>query len=560
DAALKHFILADSIGEKINDKYLIEASLDALSGICYTEKNYKSAIDYTNRLIAYGKKADDIFTLAAEYGNMGNIVGAMGDKKAALGWYFLAVKCYGEKGKIQLPQQYANIGQTYFELGMYDSSLYYSRLGLTYSSQQNSQAEIARCYQNIGGSLYHQQQLDSALWYVNVALGMATAGKAVDIELSCHDLLSEIYEAKNDLPHALEHSREYARLTDSINAAADAALRNEMLARFDSQKKEEDIALQKKDIDSLNAQREKDRLILWIVAVSALLVLLLIFVAYQIKRKANVKLEAQNKEILLQKDEIATKNKEITDSINYAKRIQDAALPDLEILRKSCHGFFILNRPRDIVSGDFHWISVKGKRTYIAVADCTGHGVPGALVSVIGIGLLNQIVDSDPQISTGDLLNRLHNDLVKALNKNIELRETSDGMDIALACIDADKNTLEYSGAVRPLYYVSGDEFRIVKGERSSIGSDIPVGALNFSTTTLKRNEIEMMYLFSDGYADQFGSEKGKKFLIKRFHDLLGKISKKSPEGQREILETEFDRWKGKLEQVDDVLVLGVKL
>ncbi|HET6990117.1 MAG TPA: SpoIIE family protein phosphatase, partial [Bacteroidia bacterium] len=461
DLALQNYIIADSIGEKIKDKYLILASLNSISGIFYTEKNYEQARAYTQRMIDYGEQVNDPNTIAAAYANFGNFSDAEGKSREALNWYFLAVKTYGEKGIIQLPQLYANIGASYFKMNAYDSSIYYSKKGIGIHSPMISSIDFAMNMKNISASYLKINEPDSSLAYGKSALIYAQSGHSPGTEAELHGLLAEIYSAKQDYEQAFYHSQIYARLQDSINAELDATARNKMLARFDTAKKEKDIAV-------LNEQRKQDKFILLIVAIGAFIVLALLFNRYQIKRKANKKLEAQNEEILFQKDEISTKNKEITDSINYARRIQVGILPDENMLNEVARENFVLNIPRDIVSGDFYWFAKKENRFYIAVADCTGHGVPGALVSVVGMNLLNQVIAMPGLPDTGEVLSQLHRLIIKALNKDVNSRETNDGMDIGVLCIDSVKREAEFSGARRPVFISSQNGVEMIKGDRDS--------------------------------------------------------------------------------------------
>jgi serine phosphatase RsbU (regulator of sigma subunit) len=554
DVALRYFVLADSIGEKIDNKYLALASLNAISGIYFAEKNYKQARVYTQRMLDYGEHSNDKNTVASAYNNFGNFSDAEGKTQEALDWYFLSVNTYGEKGKVQWPHLYANIGATYYKTGKYDSSVYYSKLGIANNSMMVSPVDIAMNMKNIGASYLKLNQADSALFYATKGMEQATIAHSPSVEAELHGLLADTYEKKQDFANALFHSRRYAELQDSINQELDATARNQMLARFDTAQKEKDIAV-------LNAQRKQDKIIFLIVAIGALLVVTLLFNRYQIKRKANKKLEAQNEEILMQKDEISTKNKEITDSINYARRIQVGILPDEKMLNEAAPENFVLNIPRDIVSGDFYWFAKKEDRFYIAVADCTGHGVPGALVSVVGINLLNQVIAMPGLPDTGEVLSQLHQLIIKALNKNVNSRETSDGMDIGLLCINEKTGEAEFSGARRPVFISTESGIEMLKGDRDSVGGEKSYDdKIKFKVQKIALKPAQTFYLTTDGFVDQFGESSNKKFLTKRFHELLESFRGIPMNDQKEMIGKAFSEWKGNLEQVDDVLVLGFRI
>ncbi|HEY6162328.1 MAG TPA: tetratricopeptide repeat protein [Bacteroidia bacterium] len=264
-------------------------------------------------------------------------------------------------------------------------------------------------------------------------------------------------------------------------------------------------------------------------------------------------------EIKKAEETIRQKNKDITDSINYAKRIQDTILPKLPDILTYFPESFVLFRPRDIVSGDFYWFSPRENNLLIAAADCTGHGVPGALMSMIGSSLLHQVVNEKVINNPAMVLAELDRQVNRALQQTGVEGENRDGMDIAFAEINVKERMLRFAGANRPLYLVR-------KGVLEELSPDkIPVGGFytsekKFTNKEKKLEAGDMLYLFSDGYADQFGGEKKKKFMTRRFKELLSAISSDEPQAQREMLEKNIVSWMGPLEQVDDILVIGIRI
>ncbi len=257
--------------------------------------------------------------------------------------------------------------------------------------------------------------------------------------------------------------------------------------------------------------------------------------------------------------EIAEKNKEITDSIQYAKRIQEALLPAKQNVYKSLNAF-ILFKPKDIVSGDFYWYGERDGKIIIAAVDCTGHGVPGAFMSMIGFNFLSQIVQEKGELVPGEILDKLHKEVTTALQQNSSDGSTNDGMDISICSIDKAKKSLQYAGAYRPLIRIS-KEGNVTKLE----GNKFPVGGAQFDaarkydTHTINYQDGDACYMFTDGYADQFGGPLGKKFMLKNFYKLLEKINNEPMKSQEAAIQSAFEAWRGKTEQVDDVLVIGVK-
>jgi serine phosphatase RsbU (regulator of sigma subunit)/ligand-binding sensor domain-containing protein len=272
-------------------------------------------------------------------------------------------------------------------------------------------------------------------------------------------------------------------------------------------------------------------------------------------------------EIVKQKDEILDKNKEIelinkdiTASIRYAKRIQEALLPTESTIDTPGLEFFIYFKPKDIVSGDFYFLK-KIERSNIliaAAADCTGHGVPGAFMSMLGISFLNEII-TKPEVTHSDIvLNHLRDSIIESLNQSGREGETKDGMDINLIAYDYESHKLEFSGANNPLYLVRNNELIEYKGDKMPIGLHDKMH-IPFSKTDLDMQVGDVIYLFSDGFADQFGGDKGRKFMYKRFKEFLVEIHQKPMEEQRNILEKEALDWRGDMEQIDDHIIMGIK-
>jgi len=289
--------------------------------------------------------------------------------------------------------------------------------------------------------------------------------------------------------------------------------------------------------------------------------------------RERLKMEAEINE---QRKLIDEKSKDITDSIEYSKRIQRSIFIDKEKLKEHAPESFILFKPRDVVSGDFYWFTnyiiphdfqAPNGLTYVAgceilvvaAVDCTGHGVPGAFMSIIGNSLLNQALTHT--INTpANALDFINSELKKSLNKNKEDMPLRDGMDIALCCIDTKGMLMEFAGANNPVYIVRGEEMIVLKADKQPITASRDSESRPFTNQRIDLQKGDTIYLFTDGFADQFGGKEEKKFMYKRFKETLISIRGSSMEDQRKILETTFEKWKGNLEQVDDVLVIGIKI
>lgn len=302
-------------------------------------------------------------------------------------------------------------------------------------------------------------------------------------------------------------------------------------------------------------------LVLFLISVAAYFV----FNAFRIKKKANRTLAEKNKEILAQNEEISTQrdhiakqNEEITDSILYASRIQQAILPPEEFLKNELIDHFILYKPRDIVSGDYYWYTQNDDLIIAIAADSTGHGVPGAFMSIMGVSFLNEIVNHEHNFMPHEILNRLRLRIVEALNQGGK-KETKDGMDMTAAVIDKKNNKLYVSGAYNSLFFIRDNNLEVLKADKMPVGLSDKLD-ISFTLHEVEIETNDTFYMFSDGYADQFGGDKGKKFMSKRFKELLISINSKPMEEQKRLLNKAIEEWMNGTEQIDDILVFGVKV
>ncbi|MBI5540835.1 MAG: DUF4154 domain-containing protein [Bacteroidia bacterium] len=360
---------------------------------------------------------------------------------------------------------------------------------------------------------------------------------------------------------------------------------------------ESKISEQKKVLNEQLAKIEMQQLILYLFIAIILLITVMgyfIFKAYKVKKRANKllkeknfeimeqneeirqqkeeieaqrdEIEKQNAELEIQKktaedqrDEITEQKEEIMASIHYARRIQTAVLPPSKFISKILPDhFFILNKPRDIVSGDYYWMAQKGNKTIIAAADCTGHGVPGAFMSLLGVSFLNEVINKMDEIYANNILDKLRESVINALNQAGTEGITKDGMDLALCVLDLNTYELQFAGANNPLYLIRNKELIETKADK------MPIGLYDenkpFTNNLFQLQKDDAFYIFSDGYPDQFGGPSGKKFMYKKMKELLVNIQDEKMSDQQKILEKTIEDWQGDLFQVDDMLIIGVKV
>jgi serine phosphatase RsbU (regulator of sigma subunit) len=590
DSAIHFYKLSLDLKIRQKDSVGMGAAYNSIGFCTYSKGDISGALDYYYKSVEIREALNDKKGLANAYLNIAFVHLDRHDTKPALDALGKSHQLFTELG---IPQSVANVCNAYGIAFVNDSNYvparrYYEE-SLSIRTQLGDSAGMAECYTNIGNiyNLQHMHdsafmyyrktiafldmvsadhavsflanyatsaaqigKLDSAQWAIMYAKSITSQNAQPDLRISLYGALATYYEAIGKLDSALYYSTSYYQLRDSVYRSESTKALGEMETKYQTTKKQ-------KAIDDLTAlQKQKDLQLLSLSVGAGLLVLLAGFVIYGSiqRKKTNRLLEKQN-------HEISVKNKDITDSITYARRIQQSVLPDERILFDNVGDAFIHYQPRDIVSGDFYWFRKEGSRLYVACADCTGHGVPGALVSVIGVNLLGQIIDSEKNISTGHLLDQLHRRMFVALNKDSEARGSKDGMDIAVICIDKQTKQVEFSGASRSILRVSSSGAEQIKGNRFSIGGVHEVHETDmFTTAVLPLMSGDAYYLFTDGFADQFGGPQNKKFMSRQLSDLLYAHSRLPMNEQQQKLEETFRQWKGMHEQVDDVLIIGMRI
>jgi serine phosphatase RsbU (regulator of sigma subunit) len=307
----------------------------------------------------------------------------------------------------------------------------------------------------------------------------------------------------------------------------------------------------------------------WFITLGVIIIILsvIVIIKYREKKQREIqeyleqRLDERTREVVEQKEEIETKNRDITDSINYAQRIQASILPPIKRLQLNFSGSFIFYQPRDIVSGDFYWFDrINDNKFIIVCADSTGHGVPGAFMSMIGTTLIKDICMREEINSPSAILRELDHELRATLNQNIDVEQSNDGMDIIVCEINIKTDYLRYASAMRPMIVYRNGEQIYVKGSRSSVGGQYDKEDKIFKDEGIQLDKGDLLYMFSDGYPDQFGGSVGKKFKMARLKNLLRDINQKPMEEQYEYVKSTFNLWREDFEQVDDVLFMGIKI
>jgi serine phosphatase RsbU (regulator of sigma subunit) len=305
----------------------------------------------------------------------------------------------------------------------------------------------------------------------------------------------------------------------------------------------------------------------WFILLSALIVLYVFYLFVKIRERNHRKMEEtlkrmldeRTREVVAQKEEIERKNKDITDSINYAQRIQEAILPVKESLTAVFPDSFIYYAPRDIVSGDFYLVHSSGNKVIIVCADATGHGVPGAFVSMISVTIIKDILNRGQFNGPAEILYNLDHEICQIFNQADQKTRTTDGLDISVCEIDTESGLLTFSSAMRPILMISNESFVYVRGSKHSIGMSRHSDHKVFDEHKIQLTAGDLIYLFSDGFPDQFGGDKGKKLKISGLKDLVWSLRKSPMHEQDHLIREMFQTWKGEKAQVDDVLMIGLR-
>jgi len=572
--ALEAFLEALKVMEQFAEKGNIAILYNNIGSIYYIQKDYDRGLKYFEQALKLNEEAGLKKSISNTHNNIGLIYSATNNKVKALNEYFESLKALREiKDTSDEANTLNNIGLVYSDSRDYKSARDYINQALVIAKRDEDRNAISDMENNIASIYVKQKDNKNDLEYAQKSLQIAKEIQALDEVSSTERTLSEAYAGMGDGLNALKHYKEYIATRDSIfnQENTKKTVRAEM--NFDFEKKQAIIKAEQDKKDALQReQARKQELVIYFISGILLIVFAFAIFAYRSylqKQKANRELDIRNSEIEKAYHIIEEKNREITDSINYARRIQSAMLPSIEVIQKYLPQSFILFKPKDIVSGDFYFFTSdagQGGPTgfmYLAAADCTGHGVPGAFMSMIGSEKLHDAVQQSK--STGQVLEKLNKGIKTSLHQSSYTDSSRDGMDIALIAIShrlsANSFDAQFSSANRPMWIIrkGAKDIEEVKPTKKAIGGFTEEDAA-FDTHELKMSQGDTFYIFSDGYADQFGGGEGKKLTTKKLKELLLSLQHLSMADQQKELEKFIAAWKGDKEQLDDILMIGVRV
>lgn len=596
---------------KIGDQRGLSASYNNLGTIYHTQGNYPKALGFYQKSLKISQKIDSKKGIAGRYHNIGLIYYAQGNYSRALTFYHQSLKIKQKIGdKNGMAESFAEIGRVYHKQGDFSKAQsFYQRsleaekqnghkkgvaeinleLGkLAMSQKKYAQAQVylekvkaqaeekdllAETWINLGVACYHQKKYFKSEQCLARGVRMAKASGNPVIVKEGAGFLAKVYQQLGDYKKAYENQLLFKEMADSLFNEENIR----KLMRLEDKQRDDSLKLvQIKEKALLNASIQQQKLTQKATSIGlglSIILVLTLWFFYKSKQRNNRMLEQKNQALHLANDEIQMINttlqqildtikkqhKDIVDSIGYAQRIQQAMLPFDSRMQAAFSEYFILFRPRDIVSGDFYWFEeIDGKKIIVA-ADCTGHGVPGAFMTMLGTQALTDIIVQRKIHRSDEILNQLDEMLQQLLqSKDTHLR---DGMDAVVCVVDQAAQKVQFSGAQNPLILVQNGTLKEVKGDVYSInGYHQEMQSVYFTAHTLDISQPTAIYLYSDGYLDQFGGRQGEKFKKQRFLPLLQKITGEPMKEQRQILETTLTNWMGSYEQIDDILVMGVRV
>lgn len=598
DESLEVYMEAFEIAQKTNDKERVGYSFTNIANIYLLLKEYPVALENLEKALLIAKEIKNSNIEGYVYTNQARIY-----QEQKL--FPLAIEAHEKALELRKTAKdiygtivtYYKLGEVYQAAGALDKALEMYEKSLKLNEIERHDLDISAIRTNLASVYMEKKQFDKAIEEGKTALRMAQSVNAALESANAAKIIYQIEKIRNNYENSLFYHEIYLAYRDSLLSLEKNKQLSELEVRFDTEQKDkENEVLRQQKLLNENTIAQQNTILVSAVTIS-LLFIVLIFVLYlanQKRKKANFILEAQKvqiqaqHQIVIEKNEllnqktdnlnaayqkislindelnefnkiIAAKNQSILASITYARRIQLALLPLRSTIDQFLRENFIFFRPRDIVSGDFYWFEVFEDKIYVAAVDCTGHGVPGALLSMLGSQGLTTILHQNHVKEVGKILQSLHYFILRSLQQ--QQTQSYDGMDVSLVCIDKKKKEISFAGAKNPLLYIQNGAINKIKGDKIAIGGSQQKHKIDFLEHKISYKDAPIhVYLYTDGFQDQFGGENGRKLMSKNFENQLFEMHTLGFNVQENYLDAFFSDWKGKNAQVDDVLVIGVHL
>lgn len=536
--------------KKSMNKPLIDEILSNGSDFYFNSQNYVKALELWNQRLSYNPQIrDDVWFISGIgdiYRNTENYYEADKYYQKAID---IAIHNSDSSNLITLYSNYALIPEARKDINLAIKYFIKAKKIATLKRDEHNEAvmnsRIANYYLKVN-------DYQNAANCIDQAIKFYVSKKQTSVLANLYETKSDILKGLNDYRGAYENIIKSNTLKEMLSNQGVQNKISQLESSIVQEQKDKEILLVNKD---LQFQKEMRNYFIG-GGIILLAFIILIFRSLTLNKSKNKIISQQKLETEKQKHLVEEKQKEIIDSISYAKRLQEAILPPQEFVNAHLANNFIYYQPKDIVAGDFYWADKVNDLFFIAAADSTGHGVPGAMISVVCSNALNRTIKEFKLTETGKILDKTRELVLETFEKSAS--EVKDGMDISLLCIDSKNKNIFWSGANNPLWYIQDSEIKEIRADKQPIGkSDYPKP---FTTHQINYKQNTTFYLFTDGFADQFGGPNGKKFKYKQFSDLLLKNNNLSQKQQADTINKAFSEWKGDLEQVDDVCVIGIKI
>jgi serine phosphatase RsbU (regulator of sigma subunit) len=565
------------IREEIKDLEGMALSYNNIGGIYHFMEDFPLALDYYQKSLDIEIELQDTVGMARSYSNMGIIYHLQGDSEKGIDLMLqgLALK-EAIDDKEGLASGYINLGITYKQMGDMSMTIDYYEKGLKLYEEIQSDRGMASTLINLGNLYLDKGDYIKAREYLTQSLEISDKLELLVEVKDASELLSGIHEQTGDFKQSLKMYKLFVLMRDSIMNEEALKATIELQAKYEYEKKAATDSIQNAEQEKVHAAnleaekavgdklraesnaRKKQNIFLFIGLGLVGLFGFFMYNRFLVTRKQKDVIEEQRKEVQSAHEQLAAHHEEIQDSIVYAKRIQEAIMPSMEAMKDALKNGFVLYLPKHVVAGDFFWMEPIGDWVYFAAADCTGHGVPGAMVSVVCSNALTKSILEEKITHLGNLLDRTREIVVERLAKSGE--EVKDGMDISICALNIKTKKLRWAGANNPLWIVREGmtEIEEYRPDKQPVGKYAIQEA--FTEHEIQLQQGDSIYVFSDGYQDQFGGPKGKKFKTSQLKKLILDIQHHPMDGQKKQLLDTLNKWQGRHEQIDDICMIGVKV
>ncbi len=603
DSAIFYYFNALKIDEQLNDLKGIASRYNNIGNVYYAQQSFNKALEYYQKSYEIKVKLKDTSGISFSYLNIGAVLLAQKKFNEAINYFNKSLELKKKLNDVQgVILLYNNLGLIYRNLKQYQKALDYYTSALDLAKDLNDKYKMAMLYENMA-SVYHffgndlqnvkdfkkaKVLYEKAIEYSKQSLALSSELKSFEYMHSSTSTIYRTYFALGEYKKGIAYLEQFLQIKDSLFSRNKTKAIAEAEQKFEAEKKQLVIDNLTKEKQLQNSELKRQQTIIWSVIVG--LIMSVFFAFFMVQRfritkrqkliiekqkiivdeknlllnKQNEEIKAQHEIVVRQKEHIEEIHKKLTDSINYAKRIQEAILPDKAVMNRILGDYFVLFKPKDIVSGDFYWTTQINEWLIISVADCTGHGVPGAFMSMLGISFLNEIVHKKEVTKASQVLDLLRDEIVQALRQKSISVEQKDGMDISLFVMNTQTRQCQWAGANNPLIVLkqnsAENQWQLYEFKPDKMPLAIYPRMEPFTNHEFTLEQGTRIYLFSDGFADQFSYQNGKKFMHKRFKNLLLHTAHFSLKAQQSILDDTIEQWKGPLEQTDDITVVAVQL